>query len=977
MPFSSELVHHLRALTRAIYVVTDEEDTFIQNFRKQMPKYTERTFVFNHAFGMMKIDDLVNDWQNRTHTREGSDIPAALKRIYTDDPREFEHFYILTDPDVILDDEFSVRQVMNIIHQLHNDPQIVKCLIFVGSSRFIPAKLSRYIEVVELHGLDQEELLKTVTDSCSNFKMDPPADYVSLFRGFTSYEIDQVITQAMVSVMADPRASKRIDPHFVSEYRRKQIRKTDLVQIIDTQKFTFKSVGGVERFKEWASATKSCWTPEGRKFGLRVPRGVLLMGVYGCGKSLSAKALATEWELPLVQLELGQLRNPAVGRSENNLIQALRIIETVAPCVTGETEITLADGSIRTIQDLWQDTPDDLQVKCWNEKMFRVASTKVMAITRRISEAFRVEAANGYYLNPTANHEHYVLRGGMPEWVRTDELNVGDMLAVPTTTWDGTEDCIAYHPNGIRVLQFDNSVENSEIRRGGGGYRDAIVPRLPIKWSSELGWLLGIIEGDGYIGARGRIGLVNTSTILLSTFEGRISTLFGIECSRRSTNSDELPNLSGLSESSEFKPCWDTSVSNLLASEFLKAAREGILTAPLNVRAAFLAGWIDADGCIQNSKVTLTVKGPKLWLERRSLARNLIQSLGVVPSKFDTCNLEITGTRAEALAIILSKYLVAKSSKAKLVEASKFGFDRGMGFACGNLLKEARLASNLTFADLGVSSSITWGCENGSKKLSERHLVDYISVLGSSASQLKQLYEAECRWVEVTEIAPIGEQEVFDLVCEGDDTHSFFANGLITHNCAVWIDEAEKSLAGGASSAQSDAGTTSRMLGILSTWAQELESPVSLILTANSLRNLPPEMVNRLPDRFFFDVPDESSVIDILKIHTGEFNQDVSGFQLGELAKAAASLVGREIEQCVESAMTASFNAKKPALDEEILHHELKTKSRIITTMKDEIAELTEWVGYDPDTDDGVKAKLAAPKRRGKSFKIVGSASRV
>lgn len=704
MAFSSELVHHLRALTRAIYVVTDEEDTFIQDFRKQMPKYTERTFVFNRAFGMMKIDDLVNDWQNRTHTREGSDIPAALKRIYTDDPREFEHFYILTDPDVILDDEFSVRQVMNIIHQLHNDPQIVKCLIFVGSSRFIPAKLSRYIEVVELHGLDQEELLKTVTDSCSNFKMDPPADYVSLFRGFTSYEIDQVITQAMVSVMVDPRASKRIDPHFVSEYRRKQIRKTDLVQIIDTQKFTFKSVGGVERFKEWASATKSCWTPEGRKFGLRVPRGVLLMGVYGCGKSLSAKALATEWELPLVQLELGQLRNPAVGRSENNLIQALRIIETVAPCVTGETEITLADGSIRTIQDLWQDTPDDLQVKCWNEKMFRVASTKVMAITRRISEAFRVEAANGYYLNPTANHEHYVLRGGMPEWVRTDELNVGDMLAVPTTTW---------------------------------------------------------------------------------------------------------------------------------------------------------------------------------------------------------------------------------------------------------------------------------GCENGSKKLSERHLVDYISVLGSSASQLKQLYEAECRWVEVTEIAPIGEQEVFDLVCEGDDTHSFFANGLITHNCAVWIDEAEKSLAGGASSAQSDAGTTSRMLGILSTWAQELESPVSLILTANSLRNLPPEMVNRLPDRFFFDVPDESSVIDILKIHTGEFNQDVSGFQLGELAKAAASLVGREIEQCVESAMTASFNAKKPALDEEILHHELKTKSRIITTMKDEIAELTEWVGYDPDTDDGVKAKLAAPKRRGKSFKIVGSASRV
>jgi AAA+ superfamily predicted ATPase len=521
MPFSSELVHHLRALTRILYVVTDEEDSFIQEFRKQMPKYNERTWVFNRAYGMLKIDDLINDWAERRHPRgEQQDFHAALQRVYTDDPQEFEHFYLFTDPDIILDDELAVRRVLNIIHQLHQDSQIVKCLIFVGSSRFIPQKLSRYVEVVEIHGLGQEELKKVVTDSCSNFKIDPPSDYLNLFRGFTSYEVDQVVTQAMVSSMADPRGEKRIDPNFVSEYRRKQIRKTDLVQIIDTKKFSFKSVGGVERFKEWALATKSCWTQEGRKFGLRVPRGVLLMGVYGCGKSLSAKALASEWGLPLVQLELGRLRNPAVGRSENNLIQALRIIETVAPC-------------------------------------------------------------------------------------------------------------------------------------------------------------------------------------------------------------------------------------------------------------------------------------------------------------------------------------------------------------------------------------------------------------------------------------------------------------------AVWVDEAEKSLAGGASSAQSDAGTTSRMLGILSTWAQEMESPVSMILTANSLKNLPPEMVNRLPDRFFFDVPDESSIVDILTIHATDFSQDISSFQLGELAKAANGLVGREIEQCVESAMTASFNAKRSSLDEEILHTELKNKSRITSTMKDEINELVEWVGYNPESGDGVKAKLAAPKRRRTNFKLV------
>lgn len=529
MAFVPELIQHLRALTRILYVMTNEEDNFIVEFKNQMPRHTDRTFVHSRTFGLLKIEDHIHDWENRTHARGDSmGVHEVLQKIYQDDPREKEFFYLLLDPEVFFEDEFAVRRLLNIIHQLHQDPQVVKCLIFVGSSRYIPPKLSRYIEVVEMQGLAPDEMQKAVTDGCNNFKIDPPPDYASLFRGFTSYEIDQLITQMMVNALSDPRGGgvKRIDPQFIAAYRRKQIRKTDLLSIVDTHKYNFKSVGGVERFKAWAEQSKACWTPEGKEFGLEIPRGVLLMGVYGCGKSLCAKSLATEWGLPLVQLVMGRLRNPAVGRSENNLIEALKIAETVAPC-------------------------------------------------------------------------------------------------------------------------------------------------------------------------------------------------------------------------------------------------------------------------------------------------------------------------------------------------------------------------------------------------------------------------------------------------------------------ALWIDEAEKDLAGGSSSAQSDAGTTSRMLGILSTWAQETEVPVSLVLTANSLRNLPPEIVNRLPDRFFFDVPDEESIVDILRIHAGEFRQDVSSFKLPELAKVAHGLVGREIRQCVGSAMTSSFNAKKKGLDEEILFNEIKSKPRITSTMVDEIRELTEWVGYDPELGDGIKAKLAAPRRRTNTMKLVGGNAKV
>jgi len=186
----------------------------------------------------------------------------------------------------------------------------------------------------------------------------------------------------------------------------------------------------------------------------------------------------------------------------------------------------------------------------------------------------------------------------------------------------------------------------------------------------------------------------------------------------------------------------------------------------------------------------------------------------------------------------------------------------------------------------------------------------------------------------------------------------------------VWIDEAEKALSGSQSSSYSDAGTTSRLLGILSTWTQESKLPVCLVLTANNLRTLPAEMVNRLPRRFFFDLPNEEDRVDILKIHAKKMGQDVSGFGLARLAELAKNLVGREIEQAMQAAMVESYHQNKPILDEGILAVELTSKPRIITTMNDEIDEIVKWVGYDESADDGVRASMAA-NHRSEHFRFV------
>jgi SpoVK/Ycf46/Vps4 family AAA+-type ATPase len=184
--------------------------------------------------------------------------------------------------------------------------------------------------------------------------------------------------------------------------------------------------------------------------------------------------------------------------------------------------------------------------------------------------------------------------------------------------------------------------------------------------------------------------------------------------------------------------------------------------------------------------------------------------------------------------------------------------------------------------------------------------------------------------------------------------------------CIVWMDEAEKSLSGNASSGQSDAGTTSRMIGILSTWLQETQAKVCLAMTANSLKGLPVEFVNRMDERFFFDIPSESDRVDILKIHLAKRRQKVATFNLAELSSKGRGLVGREIEQAIRDAMVKSFVEKKDGLDEDILGAALASKPRLLKTMADEIKEIVDWVGYDPEAGDGIRARFASdPDREG------------
>lgn len=153
--------------------------------------------------------------------------------------------------------------------------------------------------------------------------------------GLTASEIGDCYARSLV-------AHQRIDPDVVRKDKASVISASKVLEWYEPDPRGLDAIGGLELLKDWLRARRSAFGPAARAFGLPAPKGLLLVGVPGCGKSLTAKAIATAWEMPLLRLDLGGLRSKYVGESEGNIRRALRTAESVAPCVLWLDEIEKA-----------------------------------------------------------------------------------------------------------------------------------------------------------------------------------------------------------------------------------------------------------------------------------------------------------------------------------------------------------------------------------------------------------------------------------------------------------------------------------------------------------------------------------------------------------------------------------------------------------------------------------------------------------
>lgn len=226
-----------------------------------------------------------------------------------------------------------------------------KSLVLVGPMPAVPEELAADATLLFYPPPDAAEMERVVEGVAvaAGYPAPEGAFKESLARavlGLTAREAERVLGRGMLR-------RGGLDPECAREVlaEKEQIVRKEGVLEFCRPEVGFADVGGLDLLKHWFHQRRQAFDAAGRRFGLRPPKGVVLVGVLGCGKSLSAKALAAEWQTPLLRLDLGRVYASLLGESEHRLRRALHTAEAVSPCVLWIDELEKAFSGLGQARD--------------------------------------------------------------------------------------------------------------------------------------------------------------------------------------------------------------------------------------------------------------------------------------------------------------------------------------------------------------------------------------------------------------------------------------------------------------------------------------------------------------------------------------------------------------------------------------------------------------------------------------------------
>ncbi|MFA5162349.1 MAG: AAA family ATPase [Elusimicrobiales bacterium] len=318
--FESQIIRALQGRHPIVYVHSSEEDRVIDNLRTLLP----RCF----ANGTLTTWSCVYGFNPPANGVDTRDPVAAIQNIITQPRRGF---YVMKDLPAFMTDPRSVRGLREAYSVLSRNYQAV--IVITSAINVLPESLEKEIFHADMDLPSPEELSARVLAIEKQF---PPeaalpaavkSQLVLALRGMTLKEVDHVMFRTYSSGASK---TKPLDEIFAEKAA--IAKKAGFLEYVPIRPNT-SIIGGAGNIKTWAMKRKDLFTQASVDSGMPIPKGILIMGVSGCGKSLLAKAIPALWDIPLFRLNMSLIFSGAYGSPEEAFNRALNAIESVAPAV--------------------------------------------------------------------------------------------------------------------------------------------------------------------------------------------------------------------------------------------------------------------------------------------------------------------------------------------------------------------------------------------------------------------------------------------------------------------------------------------------------------------------------------------------------------------------------------------------------------------------------------------------------------------
>ncbi|MBI3549566.1 MAG: AAA family ATPase [Elusimicrobia bacterium] len=326
----AELEVLIRARYPLIYFVTWEEHRAEAMLARIAQRRNKKLFSWSVTQGMCE--------RGKTPDNTARDPQAALDFIAKSN---HEALFILKDFHAFMQDAGVIRRLRDIVQVLKPS---YKSLLIMSPTLVIPTELEKDVTVVD-YDLPGAQELSTLFDDAVNASMNGskfkvelgPGDRERIVQSAVGMTLSEAENAFAKSIVTNGKLGLEAIDVILQEIKQ-VIRKSRQLEYYEANE-RFGNIGGLEVLKDWLMKRGRAFSEDARKFGLPQPKGILLLGVQGCGKSLTCKAVAGLWKLPLLRMDMGAIFGGFVGQSEENMRRAIKTAESVAPCVLWLDEI--------------------------------------------------------------------------------------------------------------------------------------------------------------------------------------------------------------------------------------------------------------------------------------------------------------------------------------------------------------------------------------------------------------------------------------------------------------------------------------------------------------------------------------------------------------------------------------------------------------------------------------------------------------